>query len=117
MMIFIIYLNNRNRNRTADVELSNISFNGSRATTSRPDQTTNSLMNKNVFSINDDTLANNEELGDENDLLLNQSKTMVSAHSSRNASRTNLKGSNSNLFDAYENQIIKNNQANFEVHA
>ena len=88
-----------------------MSFNGSRATTSRPDQTTNSLMNKNVFSINDDTLANNEELGDENDLLLNQSKTMASAHASRNASRTNLKGSNNNLFDAYENQIIKNIQS------
>jgi hypothetical protein len=96
-----------NKNRNADAELSNVSFNGSRATTSRPDQTTNSLMNKNVFSINDDTLANNDIGDDENDLL-NQSK---SVHSSRNTSRTNLKSSNNNLFDAYENQIIKNIQS------
>ena len=60
-------------------------------------------MNKNVFSINDyDDTAD--------DLLLQQSSTKVSAHSSRNASRTSLT-QNKNLFDAYENQIIKNIQS------
>ena len=88
-----------NPNNIINETQSNLSFSAS-----RPDQT-NSLMNKNVFSIHDDTA----------DDLLQQSSKM-SAHSSRNASRTSLSATNNNtksknLFDTYENQIIKNIQS------
>ena len=88
--------NNSNGGEPA-AEISNLSYSNSR----RHDLSSNSLMNRNVFSAEDETL--NDQ----------QSKSKASAHSSRNASinAENATNATTNLFEVYGNQISKNIQS------